>query len=168
MMGAALGFLPYNRNPATIFMGDAGSMLLGLNAAIMLLLFAKSSVTFRWTLGSLMIFGLPLADMLLTLARRWRNQRPLMQGDRSHFYDQLVDRGWPIKRVVRVSYALAAFFAIMGCVPIVLRLRYIVPLYILVFAAVVGLVVKFKMVRVEPQQCAEPRSEACIQSEPRP
>ena len=150
MMGAALGFLPYNRSPAKIFMGDAGSMLLGLNAAILLLLFAKSSETIRWMLGSLMMFGLPLADMVLTLARRWRSQRPLMVGDRSHFYDQLVDRGWPIRRVVRVSYALAAFFALMGCAPIVLRLRYVVPLYMLVVAGVVALVVKFKMVRVEP------------------
>jgi UDP-GlcNAc:undecaprenyl-phosphate GlcNAc-1-phosphate transferase len=157
MMGAALGFLPYNRNPAKIFMGDAGSMLLGLNAAIMLLLFAKSSETIRWMLASLMIFGLPLADMLLTLARRWRNQRPLMQGDRSHFYDQLVDRGWPIQRVVRVSYALAVFFALMGCAPIVLRLRYTVPLYLIVIAGAIALVIKFKMVRVEPPQRAEPR-----------
>jgi len=62
----------------------------------------------------------------------------------------LVDRGWPIQRVVRVSYALAAFFALMGCAPIVLRLRYVVPLYMLVVAGVVALVVKFKMVRVEP------------------
>ncbi len=159
MMGAALGFLPFNRNPAKIFMGDAGSMLLGLNAAVLLLLFAKSSNTVRWMLGSLMIFGLPLADMLLTLARRWRNQRPLMQGDRSHFYDQLVDRGWSIKRVVRVSYALAAFFALMGCAPIVLRLRYVVPLYLLVIAVVAGLVVKFKMLRVEPRS-SEPRTVA--------
>jgi len=157
MMGAALGFLPFNRNPARIFMGDAGSMLLGLNAAVLLLLFAKSSNTLRWMLGSLMIFGLPLADMLLTLARRWRNQRPLMQGDRSHFYDQLVDRGWPVKRVVRVSYTLAAFFALMGCAPIVLRLRYVVPLYILVVAFVIVLVIKFGMVRVERPPSSEPR-----------
>lgn len=156
MMGAALGFLPFNRSPAKIFMGDAGSMLLGLNAAVLLLLFAKSSNTVRWMLGSLMIFGLPLADMLLTLVRRWRNHRPLMQGDRSHFYDQLVDRGWPITRVVRVSYALAAFFALMGCAPIVLRLRYLVPLYVLVITGAIVLVVKFKMVRVEPPP-TEPR-----------
>lgn len=167
MMGAALGFLPFNRNPAKIFMGDAGSMLLGLNAAIMLLLFAKSSGTVRWMLGSLMIFGLPLADMLLTLARRWRNQRPLMQGDRSHFYDQLVDRGWPIKRVVLVSYALAAFFALMGCAPIVLRLRYVVPLYVFVVAGVAFLVMKFKMIRVEPRSSG-PRAEASGYPEPRP
>ena len=147
MMGAALGFLPYNRSPATIFMGDAGSMLLGLNAAILLLLFAKSS-GLRWMLGSLMVFGLPLADMVLTLLRRWRNQKPLMKGDRSHFYDQLVDRGWPVPQVVRISYAIAAVFALAGCAAIVLRIRYLVPLYALLMAAAVYAVVRLNMLRV--------------------
>ncbi len=149
MMGASLGFLPYNRNPARIFMGDAGSMLLGLNAATLLLLFAESGAI-RWMLASLMMFALPLTDMVLTLVRRWRSQRPLMAGDRSHFYDQLVDRGWPVRRVVRVSYALALFFAVMGCAPIVLRLRYIVPLYLLVVVVVVVTLKRLKMVRADP------------------
>ncbi|UCC29044.1 MAG: undecaprenyl/decaprenyl-phosphate alpha-N-acetylglucosaminyl 1-phosphate transferase [Phycisphaerales bacterium] len=154
MMGAALGFLPYNRSPARIFMGDAGSMLLGLNAAILILLFTKSNAI-RWLLASVMVFGLPLADMILTLVRRWRNQRPLMRGDRSHFYDQLLDRGWPLRRVVTISYVLAGFFAVMGCISIALRTRYILLLYPLVIAGVIGLVARFKMVRLEsPQQSA--------------
>ncbi|MCH8967385.1 MAG: undecaprenyl/decaprenyl-phosphate alpha-N-acetylglucosaminyl 1-phosphate transferase [Planctomycetes bacterium] len=148
MLGAALGFLPYNRNPAKIFMGDTGSMVLGLNVAIILLLFAKSSAL-RWLLGSVMVFGLPLADMLLTLVRRWRNQRPLMRGDRSHFYDQLLDRGVPLKRVVRISYALAAFFALMGCASILLRTRYIVPVYFLTALLVAAAVKKYGMVRLD-------------------
>ncbi len=150
MLGAALGFLPYNRNPAKIFMGDAGSMLLGLNVAILILLFAKSSAI-RWLLGSLMVFGLPLADIALTLIRRWRNQRPIMQGDRSHFYDQLLDRGWPVKRVVTVSYVLAAVFAVMGCLSISLRTRYMILLYSLALACVVALVAKFRMVRLSDE-----------------
>ncbi len=154
MMGAALGFLPFNRSPAKIFMGDAGSMLLGLNAAILILLFTKSSAI-RWLLGSLMVFGLPLADMVLTLARRWRNQRPLMQGDRSHFYDQLLDRGMPVKRVVRISYALAGLFALMGCIAITLRTRYIILAYVLVLLAVAAAVKKFKMVSLESAQPGE-------------
>ncbi len=148
MLGAALGFLPYNRNPAKIFMGDAGSMLLGLNAAILLLLFAKSGAI-KWIMGSVMVFGLPIADMALSLVRRWRNQRPLMEGDRSHFYDQLLDRGWPVKRVVRVSYALAAMFAIVGCSPAWLRTRYMMPLFLFVMLLVALAVKKFKMVRLD-------------------
>lgn len=148
MLGAALGFLPYNRNPAKIFMGDAGSMLLGLNAAILLLLFAKSGAI-KWIMGSVMVFGLPIADMSLALVRRWRNQRPLMQGDRSHFYDQLLDRGWPVQRVVRVSYTLAAIFAIVGCSPVWLRTRYVMPLFLFVALLVALAVKKFKMVRLD-------------------
>lgn len=148
MMGAALGFLPYNRNPATIFMGDAGSMLLGLNAAILLLLFAESRAV-RWFLAALMVFGLPLSDLLLAIARRWRNEKPLMQGDRSHFYDQLLDRGMSVKRVVGVSYALAAAFALMGCVSIFLRTRYIILLYMLAGGGVLFLIARFQMVRRE-------------------
>lgn len=153
MMGACLGFLPYNRNPARIFMGDAGSMLLGLNAAILILLFSKSNAV-RWLLASIMVFGLPLADLVLTMARRWRNERPIMQGDRSHFYDQLIDRGWPVRRVVVVSYTLAAFFAIAGCLAIKLRTRYSVLLYALVLVGLVAAFAKFKMVRLEkpPEQ----------------
>ncbi len=148
MLGAAFGFLPFNRNPANIFMGDAGSMLLGLNAAVLLLLFAKSNAS-RWMFASVMVFGLPLTDMLLTLARRWRNQRPLMRGDRSHFYDQLVDRGMPVRRVVALSYALALFFAIAGSAAIVLRTRYLLLLYALVIVALAATVTRFKMVRLE-------------------
>lgn len=148
MMGASLGFLPYNRNPAKIFMGDAGSMLLGLNAAILMLLFTKSNAV-KWLIGSLMVFGLPLADLVLTVARRWRAQRSLMAGDRSHFYDQLLDRGWPVRRVVALSYAMAAFFAAMGCICIALRTRYIILAYLIVVAAVIFVIAKAKMVRVD-------------------
>ncbi len=148
MLGASLGFLPYNRNPATIFMGDAGSMLLGLNAAIVLLLFTKLAAL-RWMLGAVMVFGLPLADMVLTLVRRWRNQRPLMQGDRSHYYDQLIDRKIPLRRVVAISYGLALFFGAMGCAAILLRTRYLIMLYTFV-AGLLGLAVhRYRMVRLD-------------------
>lgn len=150
MLGAALGFLPYNRNPATIFMGDAGSMLLGLNAAILILLFAEGVFNLRWMLASVMAFGLPLADMFLTMARRWRAQKPLMQGDRSHFYDQLLDRGWSVRRVVLTSYLLAAFYAAAACASIVVRIRYAGLLYLGVLALTIGAIIKFRMVRVEP------------------
>ncbi len=149
MLGAALGFLPFNRAPAKIFMGDAGSMLLGLNAAVLLLLFAKQH-QIRWVMGSIMVFGLPLADMSLTLARRWRNQRPLMVGDRSHFYDQLLDRGMPVRKVVAISYVLAAFYAAAGCCAAIwVRIRYAIPLYALVAVATVAAISAAKMVRLE-------------------
>lgn len=151
MLGAAAGFLPFNRNPAKIFMGDAGSMLLGLNAAIIILLFAEDR-RINWMIGALMVFGLPVADMLLTLARRWRNGRPLMEGDRSHFYDQLIDRGMSVRYVVAVSYLLTTAFVVLGILVMFLRVRHAVLVYAAAAVAFVLLVSKFDMAGIEKQR----------------
>ncbi len=148
MLGAAAGFLPFNMNPAKIFMGDAGSMLLGLNAAVLILMFGEAR-TIRWMLGALMVFGLPIGDMLLTLVRRWRNGRPLMQGDRSHFYDQLRDRGLSVRQVVAISYVLTAAFVLVGTSVIYLRTRYVFLVYFLAVLAAMAGVWKFDMVSIE-------------------
>lgn len=162
MLGAAAGFLPYNRNPATIFMGDAGSMLLGLNAAILILMFTETGLP-RWTLGALMVFGLPTADMILTLIRRWRNGRPLMIGDRSHFYDQLRDRGFTVRQVVAISYVLAAGFVLVGASVIYLRTRYAILLCIFTVIAAVAAVWKFNMVSIEREPASSPAPEDAAQ-----
>jgi UDP-GlcNAc:undecaprenyl-phosphate GlcNAc-1-phosphate transferase len=149
MMGAALGFLPYNRNPATIFMGDAGSMLLGYNAAVMIVMFAEARAV-KWMMGACVVMGLPLADMVLTMVRRWRAQRPIMQGDRSHFYDQLSDRGLSVRAVVAISYVLAAVFALTGClVPIYLRTLLAVPVFALLGVLTLAAIKMFRLVRVD-------------------
>jgi UDP-GlcNAc:undecaprenyl-phosphate GlcNAc-1-phosphate transferase len=148
MLGAAAGFLPYNLNPARIFMGDAGSMLLGLNAAILILMFAEAGMV-RWMLGALMVFGLPVGDMLLALARRWRNGKPVMIGDRSHFYDQLSDRGFTVRQVVAISYLLTLAFVLVGVSVILLRTRYAVLAYGLAILAAVVAVWRFDMAGIE-------------------
>lgn len=155
MLGGAFGFLPFNRNPAKIFMGDAGSMLLGLNAAIIILLFGEERL-FRWMLGALLVFGLPIADMLLTLVRRFRNGRPLMEGDRSHFYDQLHDRGWSVRKVVVISYLLTIFFVLAGMSSILVRTRYMMLVVMAVVLVVVALVWKFDMVGIERDRHGQP------------
>jgi UDP-GlcNAc:undecaprenyl-phosphate GlcNAc-1-phosphate transferase len=120
MAGATLGFLPWNFNPARIFMGDAGSVLLGFNCGILILLFAEWGIV-RWVVGALMIFALPVFDTALAMFRRWNSGKPIFVGDRSHFYDQLVQRGLTVKQTVLVCYALTLFFAITGL--LVVRLR---------------------------------------------
>lgn len=151
MFGAALGFLPLNFNPAKIFMGDAGSILLGYNCGLLILLFAERSIA-RWVFGGLMVFALPVFDTALAVFRRWRHRRSIFYGDRSHFYDQLVDRGMSVKRVVLISYVLAALFAALGCLPIWVRARYVVVLYALIVAATMGVIHLTKMVRVDPSR----------------
>lgn len=134
MAGATLGFLPHNFNPARIFMGDAGSVLLGFNCGVLILLFAEWG-NYRWVLGALMIFALPIFDTVLAMYRRFRAGRPIFEGDRSHFYDQLVQRGLSVKQAVLVCYGLTSVFAFVGLLVIGIRLRYALAIYVAVCAA---------------------------------
>ncbi|MFH1746627.1 MAG: MraY family glycosyltransferase [Planctomycetota bacterium] len=131
MLGAAIGFLPWNFNPARIFMGDAGSMLLGYNCGMLIVLFAERGV-FRWVIGALMIFALPVFDTALAMFRRWRSGRSIFEGDRSHFYDQLVQRGISVRRTVFIAYLLTTFFVAVGLLVTVIRTRYAIPLYLII------------------------------------
>ncbi|MHC4508957.1 MAG: MraY family glycosyltransferase [Planctomycetota bacterium] len=134
LLGALCGFLPFNRHPAKIFMGDAGSMLLGFLVAALMILFAEKAV--RWWMASVVVFGLPILDTAVALARRLLNGRPLFVSDRGHIYDQMIDSGIPLKRTVAICYGLAAIYALIGLglsLRTKIRARYALVIYVLVF-----------------------------------
>jgi UDP-GlcNAc:undecaprenyl-phosphate GlcNAc-1-phosphate transferase len=112
LIGAVCGFLPFNINPASIFMGDAGSLLLGCAIASMFILFTTAGI--KWWLISLMLFGLPILDTSVAMARRLLNKRPMFVSDRGHIYDQMIDRGIPLKKTVVLSYGITALYVIFG------------------------------------------------------
>jgi UDP-GlcNAc:undecaprenyl-phosphate GlcNAc-1-phosphate transferase len=114
LLGGVFGFLPFNRHPAKIFMGDAGSMLLGFVVAVLMLLFAEEIP--RWWMASIAVFGLPILDTAVALARRFINKRPLFVSDRGHIYDQMIDRGISLKKTVVICYVLAIVYALIGLV----------------------------------------------------
>jgi UDP-GlcNAc:undecaprenyl-phosphate GlcNAc-1-phosphate transferase len=130
LVGGVCGFLPFNRAPAKIFMGDAGSMLLGFVVAAIMMLFAKAFP--RWWAASLVVFGLPILDTAVALARRWLNKRPLFVSDRGHIYDQMIDRGIPIKKTVIICYVLAGIYAFIGVAMSQIRTRYAIIVYLAV------------------------------------
>jgi len=141
LLGTVCGFLPFNRHPAKIFMGDAGSMLLGFFVAALMILFAEKAV--RWWMASVVVFGLPILDTSVALARRLLNHRPLFVSDRGHIYDQMIDRGIPLKRTVAICYGLAALYALIGIglsLRTKIRARYALVIYMLVFV-VSGIIV---------------------------
>ncbi|MFA5293110.1 MAG: MraY family glycosyltransferase [Phycisphaerae bacterium] len=141
LVGGTLGFLPFNRAPAKIFMGDAGSMLLGFVVAAMMILFAERQPL--WWMASLMIFGLPILDTAVALARRLLNNRPLFLSDRGHIYDQMIDRGIPLKKTVAICYALAGMYALIGLIMCPLRHRYAA--IILAVTVAISAIVVWKM-----------------------
>jgi len=138
LVGSVGGFLPFNRHPAKIFMGDAGSMLLGFCAATLMILFGEKIP--RWWMASIVVFGLPILDTAVAFARRIINKRPIFVSDRGHIYDQMIDRGMSLKQTVLICYILAGVYAAVGLLMSQTRTRYALVIYILVFV-VSGLVV---------------------------
>jgi UDP-GlcNAc:undecaprenyl-phosphate GlcNAc-1-phosphate transferase len=146
MAGAVLGWLPYNIPPASIFMGDAGSMLLGFFVATMMCMFCQEGNS-RWFVASLAVFALPILDTSLAVVRRLRARRSIFAGDRSHLYDQLVDRGMAVKQVVVLFYLLALVAALIGVsVAIFVRLRYALIIYAALLVAIWVVFAKLGMV----------------------
>jgi UDP-GlcNAc:undecaprenyl-phosphate/decaprenyl-phosphate GlcNAc-1-phosphate transferase len=146
LLGGVLAFIPFNFNPASIFMGDTGSMFLGFCCAVMMILFASQQEHFKWFLASLVMFSLPLLDTALAFTRRWVNGRPLFSPDKFHFHHQLVARGFTVKQTVMISYGLAIMFALLGAAIVYIRTRYAVAVYLVVFGSVVVAAYKMGMV----------------------
>lgn len=108
LCGAILGFLPYNFNPASIFMGDTGAQLLGfLLAAISIEGAIKSAAAFSIAVPILAL-GIPIYDTLFAMIRRKINGKPIMQADRGHLHHRLLDMGFSQKQAVGTMYAISA------------------------------------------------------------
>ncbi len=98
LVGALAGFLVWNRPPARVYLGDAGSYLIGTALAVM---FADATQHGSPVIsGAILFVGVPVGDTVVAIVRRVRARRPVLRGDRGHVYDQLVDRGWPLEASV--------------------------------------------------------------------
>jgi UDP-GlcNAc:undecaprenyl-phosphate/decaprenyl-phosphate GlcNAc-1-phosphate transferase len=106
--------LIYNFPPASIFMGDSGSALIGAMAGVLILQGHSGTGGFNGALPLLTFFMLPLGDAGLAIIRRLRTRHSPFRGDRRHYYDLLLQRGWPIRRVLATSYGLAAILVSAG------------------------------------------------------
>jgi UDP-GlcNAc:undecaprenyl-phosphate GlcNAc-1-phosphate transferase len=149
LLGAVLGFIPFNFNPASIFMGDTGSMFLGYACGVMIILMAQERS--KWFLASMVMFALPVLDTTLAFARRWIARRPLFSADAQHFHHQLVARGFTVRQTVLISYALAIIFAGLGAMMVYTRTRYAVAIYLVTFGSIIVAAYKIGMVHERPR-----------------
>jgi UDP-GlcNAc:undecaprenyl-phosphate GlcNAc-1-phosphate transferase len=108
LVGGALGFLPYNFNPAKIFLGDTGSLFIGyVFATVSLLITAKIAVTVS-LLVPLVALALPVVDTAAAILRRFRAGKAITEADRGHFHHILVFRfGLNVKQAVLLIYAVS-------------------------------------------------------------
>jgi UDP-GlcNAc:undecaprenyl-phosphate GlcNAc-1-phosphate transferase len=112
--GALAGFLLWNRPPARIYLGDAGSYLVGTGLAMLLAVAFADGEAVATSSAALLLVAVPVADTAIAIVRRARARRPLFGGDRGHVYDQLVDRGWRVSRVVVACIAAQAALAVLA------------------------------------------------------
>lgn len=142
LAGGCLGFIPYNLNPAKIFMGDTGALLLGYVLATVSILGLFKFYAVMTFLVPILALALPLFDTLFAIVRRvLRGQNP-MAPDRGHLHHRLIDHGLSQKQAVAVLYSLSAM---MGLTAVVIcttgKLRMLLLILDLVFAAAVGVFV---------------------------
>ncbi len=155
LLAATLGFVPYNFNPASIFMGDAGSLFLGFSCALMIILLGEAEA--RWLLAALIMFSLPVLDTALAFARRKLAGRALFSADKQHLHHQLVARGMSVKQAVLTAYALAIFFVICGIAIVYIRTRYAVAFYLVLFGSII--VAAYKMGMIHERVVKAPKAE---------
>ena len=116
LAGACLGFLPFNMNPAKIFMGDTGALFLGFmlgNISVMGLFKANALISFA---TPFFVLALPLFDTIFAIVRRLIKGQSPFHADRGHLHHRLIDIGLSQKQTVAILYALSALMGVAGII----------------------------------------------------
>jgi len=114
LAGAILGFLRFNFNPATIFLGDSGSLFIGFVLSALALAGAQKAPTLVAVAIPVVSFGLPILETTLSVVRRLISGRPIFTADREHIHHKLLELGLSHRQVVIVLYAVSALFAMLS------------------------------------------------------
>jgi UDP-GlcNAc:undecaprenyl-phosphate GlcNAc-1-phosphate transferase len=121
LAAALAGFLLFNFNPASVFLGDSGALLIGFLLGCFGLAWCQKTATLLSVSVPLLAVGVPLTDLSLSVLRRLATRRPILAADRGHIHHQLLDLGLTHRGAVLVLYAagaVAASAAVWGCVPV--------------------------------------------------
>jgi UDP-GlcNAc:undecaprenyl-phosphate/decaprenyl-phosphate GlcNAc-1-phosphate transferase len=114
LAGAILGFLRFNFNPATIFLGDCGSLFIGFVLSALALRGMQKTPTIVAVAIPVVSFGLPILETSLSVLRRFISGRPVFSADREHIHHKLLQLGLSQTQVVIVLYAVSAVFALLS------------------------------------------------------
>jgi UDP-GlcNAc:undecaprenyl-phosphate GlcNAc-1-phosphate transferase len=147
LLGAALGFLPHNFKPASIFLGDCGSLLLGYLCVVIILMLGESGET-HLVLAGLIVFAVPIIDTTLAIVRRKLAGTPMSAADDQHLHHQLKRALGGVRRAVATLYGLSFMFAVLGVtlaalvIKTELRVRAIYAITFVLFGVVGAIAVK--------------------------
>ena len=114
--GASLGFLPFNFNPAKIFMGDTGSLLLGYMLAVTSILGMVKSVAAVTLVVPVFALGLPIFDTTFAIIRRYINKKPIMEADKDHLHHKLMKIGLNQRQTVLIMYFISMLLGLAAII----------------------------------------------------
>ncbi len=114
LIGACFGFLPFNKNPARIFMGDTGALFLGYTLSLISVEGMFKMHTAISMIVPLIIFALPLADTTFAIIRRLLAGKSPFSADRGHLHHRFVDMGFTQKETVKVLYAICGILGLVA------------------------------------------------------
>ena len=130
--GALLGFLRFNFNPASIFLGDCGSLAIGFLLGCFGIVWSEKAPTLLAMTAPLLALSVPLLDTSVSILRRFLRRQPIFGADRSHIHHKLLSRGLAPRRVVLLLYAFCGLSAGTSLLLTALHPRYQSLLIILV------------------------------------
>ena len=129
LLGALLGFLIYNFNPAKIFLGDSGSLFVGfLLASVSVYCSVKAPMAVGLA-APMLALGVPLFDTFSSIIRRFLERRSIFCPDSGHFHHRLIQLGLTQRRAVLLMYAATALAAVAGMIMVFARHTSAVPLF---------------------------------------
>ncbi|MCI8388296.1 MAG: undecaprenyl/decaprenyl-phosphate alpha-N-acetylglucosaminyl 1-phosphate transferase [Clostridiales bacterium] len=144
IVGSCLGFLPFNSNPAKIFMGDTGALFLGYTMAVISVSGIFKIHTVISFVIPLSIFGLPLCDTAFAFLRRILHGKSPFSADRGHLHHRLIDMGFNQKQSVRILYAICG---ILGTSAIMFTQEHFVRAIIIIVAGFAIFLINFLIMR---------------------
>jgi UDP-GlcNAc:undecaprenyl-phosphate GlcNAc-1-phosphate transferase len=114
LIGGLIGFLRYNFHPASIYMGDSGSLSIGFVLGCVSLTGVMKSAAAISLVAPLLIIGVPLFDTMSAIVRRRRHGRPIHEADNGHIHHRLLHRGFSQRQTVLIIYGWSAALAVGG------------------------------------------------------
>ncbi|TGB01690.1 glycosyltransferase family 4 protein [Halobacillus salinus] len=165
LIGSNIGFLFHNFNPASIYMGDTGSLFLGYSMAMISTVGLFKNVTLFSFIIPVIVLAIPLFDTLFSILRRMINKQKIMMPDNKHIHYQILNAGFSHRATVLIIYGFSALFGVLAILfsltPFIVSLGITVVILILLhlFAEMTGVVQKGKRPLIDMVTKSLPSSE---------
>lgn len=152
LVGATLGFLPYNFNPAKTFMGDVGSNYLGFTLATVSILGFAKGYTILAIIVPIIALGVPIFDTLFAMIRRFLKGQPVLSPDGAHIHHRLLKRGFSQRQAVIFLYTVTSILCILAVTIISADIWKFVILVIAIIIFIVLALINFQKTKYKPEE----------------